>query len=71
MKNIVPRVGIEPKSLGLQASVLTVTPHRLPDIVIVPTLTCLCNTLLERPVQTITPLCTSAAQCLFSGRMQS
>ena len=30
MGYILPRVGIEPTSLTLQASVLTITPHRLP-----------------------------------------
>ena len=28
--NIVPRARIEPTSLALQASVLSITPHRLP-----------------------------------------
>ena len=38
MRNIVPRAGIETTSLAFRASVLTITPHRLPDITTIPTL---------------------------------
>ena len=42
MRNIVPRVGIEPVFLAFPASVLPITPHMLPDVTTMPTPTCLC-----------------------------
>ena len=33
MGNIAPRVGIEPISLAFQASVLSIPPSRLPDVI--------------------------------------
>ena len=36
-ENIVPRMGIEPASLGSWVSVLPITPHRFPDVAILPT----------------------------------
>ena len=50
MGNIVPRAGIEPTSLAFQASVLTITLHRLPDVTTIPTRPCLCSSLPERAV---------------------
>ena len=41
MGNIVPRAVIEPISLAFQASMLTITPHMLPDVTITPMPTCL------------------------------
>ena len=46
MGNIVPRAGI--------ASMLTITPSRLPDVTTVATTTCLCGSLPESSVQTTT-----------------
>ena len=37
MRNMVPRVGIKPTSLAFRASVLTITPLRLPDGTTLPT----------------------------------
>ena len=42
MENIPPKVGIEPTSIAFQASVLTITPPRLPDGTTLSTLTCVC-----------------------------
>ena len=50
--HIVPRAGIEPTTLAFQASMLTITPPRFPDVTTVPTPTCLCSLLPERSVQT-------------------
>ena len=52
MEKTVPRAGIEPKSLAFRASVLTVTPHRLPDVTTIPTSTCLFSSLPQKSVQT-------------------
>ena len=54
--NIVPIAGIERKSLAFRASVLTITPRRIPDVTIIPTPTCLYSSVPERSVQTTTPL---------------
>ena len=59
MGNIVPRTGIEPiTSLAFQASVLTITPLRLPDVTTRPTHdTCLRGSLPERSVHiTVKPV---------------
>ena len=52
--NIVPRAEIEPTSLAFWASVLTITPHRVPDVTNVPMPTCLRSSLPERSVQITT-----------------
>ena len=52
--NIVPRAGIERTSRAFQASSLTITPPRLPDVTTMPTPTCLCSSLPQRAVQTTT-----------------
>ena len=53
MENIVPRgTGIEPTSLAFRASVLTITSHMLPDVPILPTPTCLCDSFPEKSVYT-------------------
>ena len=54
MGNIVHRVGIEHTYIAFQASMLTITPHRLSDITMLPVPTCLCGSLPERSVQTTT-----------------
>ena len=55
MGNITSRAGIEATSLAFLASVLTIIPPTpLADVNIHPTPTCLCVSLLERSVQTIT-----------------
>ena len=41
MGNIVSREGIEPATFAFQVSVLTITPHRFPDVITVPTPACL------------------------------
>ena len=50
MGNSVPRVGMEPISLAFLASVLTITPPRLPDIIIHP---CLNGSLPETSENTV------------------
>ena len=52
MGNIVPRVGIEPTTFSFWASILTITPRRLPDITILPMPTYLCAFMLYKSVQT-------------------
>ena len=52
--NTAPRVGIEPTSLAFWASVLTITPRRLPDITTIPAPPCLCSSVPQRSVQTTT-----------------
>ena len=47
MGNIVPSAGIEPTSLVFWASVLTITPPRVPEGIILTMLTCLCSSLPE------------------------
>ena len=47
MGNIVPRAGIELTPLALLASVLPITPPRLPDVTNVPTPTCLWQLLAD------------------------
>ena len=54
MRNIVPRVGIEPIYMAFRPSVLTITQCRLPDITTIPNRTCLCSSLPGRSVQPIT-----------------
>ena len=54
MRNIVPRVGIEPTSLAFQANLLTISPPRIPDVTTLPVATCLCSCLPERSVQITT-----------------
>ena len=58
MGNNVIRVRIESTSLAFQASVLTITPHRFPDVTTVSVPTCSCGTLPERSVHTTTLLTT-------------
>ena len=48
MQNIVLRAGIEHTYLTFQVSVLTIKP---PDVTTIPKPTCLCNSLLEKSVQ--------------------
>ena len=45
MGNIAPTVGIESTSLVRQDNVLSITPPRLPDVIILSTPTCLCGSL--------------------------
>ena len=45
MGNTVPSAGIEATSLAFRASVLSITPPRLPDVTMLPTPTCLCGSL--------------------------
>ena len=54
--NISPTVGFEPTPLEFRASVLTITPPRLPDVTTLPMPTCLCVSLPQRSVQTATIL---------------
>ena len=54
MGNIVSRAGIEPTSFAFWASVLTISPSRLPDVTTLPIPTCLGGTLPEMSVQTTT-----------------
>ena len=53
MGNIVPRVRIELTSLAFRACA-TITPNMLHDVTTIPTSTCLCGFLPQRPVQTTT-----------------
>ena len=53
MGNNVRRIGIEPTSFALYASSLSITPSRLPDITTLSTPSCLCGSLPESSVQTI------------------
>ena len=53
MRNIVPRVGIQPTSFAFQVSVLTITPPKLPGVITLAMPSCLCGSLPERSVQTI------------------
>ena len=48
--NITHRTGIQPTALEIPASVLSITPLRLPDVTTYP---CLSGSLLERSVPTI------------------
>ena len=52
MENVVPRMDIEPKVLAFKAIVLSNLPLSLPDVTVLPTLTCLCGFLPVRSVQT-------------------
>ena len=54
MGNSVPRVGIAPMSLLFRDSVLTIIPHKLPEVNILPMPTGLFGSLLERGEQTNT-----------------
>ena len=40
MGNIAPRAGIKPTCLAFWASMLTITPPRLPDVITIPTPNC-------------------------------
>ena len=42
MGNIVSKVGIEPTSLAFHASVLTISPPRLPDVIMLHVYAALC-----------------------------
>ena len=55
MENIVPRAQIEPTPLAFWVNMLTVLPPRLPEVIILPTPTCLCGSLPERSGQTFYP----------------
>ena len=57
VKIVVPRTGIETTSPVFQASVLTITPPRFPDVTVLPTPTCLSGSLTERSVETATAYC--------------
>ena len=50
IETIASRAGSEPTSLALWASVLTITPPNLHDVITLPTSTCLCVILLEKSV---------------------
>ena len=50
MGKIAPKDGIEPTSLAFWSSVLTITSPRLPDVVILPTATCIYDVLPKRAV---------------------
>ena len=52
--NIALRAGIESTSLAFWASVLTITPSRLPAVTTLAMAVCLCGFLPERSVQTTT-----------------
>ena len=56
MEDIAPREGFKPIPLACQskATVITITQHRLPDAITLPTPICLCGPLPERSVQTAT-----------------
>ena len=56
MGNIVARVGIKCTSLAFQASVLTITPNRIPDVTTISMHICQCSSLPERSVQPTTQL---------------
>ena len=63
MGNIAHRAGIESISLAFRASVLTITPNRLPDITTLQTPTCLCGCLPERSVQSTEVTVTLVRHC--------
>ena len=46
------RIGTEPTSLAFRARVLTVRPLRILDVTTLPMSTCLCDSLIERSVET-------------------
>ena len=52
--NIEPRAVIEPTSLALWASVLTILPPRIPDVTSLSVPTWLCGSLPQRSVLSIT-----------------
>ena len=52
MRQISPKAGFEPAQLAFQPSVLTITPHRLPDSITLSTPISVCGTLPERVMQT-------------------
>ena len=54
MLNIMPRAGVDPTSLALWASVITITPCRFPDVTTIPTPTSPCSSLPQRSVQPTT-----------------
>ena len=67
--NIVPRAGMEPTSLASLASVLTITPLRLPDVTTLPKPTCLCGSLPDTVTGQCKHICTCVYEyvCLFAG----
>ena len=67
----VPRAGIEPMFLLVWASVLIITPHKIPDVTTLYTPTYLCGSLSERSVQTDTLLTLDPAGIvtLLSGHL--
>ena len=62
MGNSVPKTGIEPTYLAFPASVLTITPGRLPDGTTIPTPTSPCSSLPMRSVQNTTVVMMSIEQ---------
>ena len=68
MANTAPLAGIEPTSLAFWASVLTIKPRRFPYVTTLPAPTCLCGSLPERSVQTITHICVYYA--MYKGLKQ-
>ena len=52
--NSAPREGIEPTSLAVRTSVLSVTPPRLPNVITLSTPICLCGSCSEWSVETTT-----------------
>ena len=52
MGNGAPKEGFELTPLAFWASVLTITPHRLPDITTIPTPICLCGSQPKRSAYT-------------------
>ena len=57
MGNIAPRAEIEPTSLAFRASVLTITPPRIPYVTTLSKPAYLCGSMPERSVQTTTYTC--------------
>ena len=57
MGSIVPRAGFKPTSLAFRASVLPLHHVDFSDVTIIPVPICLCSSLPQRSVQTITVVC--------------
>ena len=53
MGNIAPRAGFEARPHTLWASVLTITPPRVPSVIMLTVHSCLCGSLPEKSVQAI------------------
>ena len=64
MAIIVPRVRIKFTSLAFWVNVLIIPPHRLPDITIIPTPTCLCSFLPEGSGQPTTLVYIYTLMCI-------